>query len=378
LTFRAVLDLATASNLDLRAARQGRAVREADVRAAGQHPNPDLSFEATRDTPHETLSLDIPFEPWKRSHRIDLAREQLGLADVDEKAALQALRRSVRMAFYGLLAAEESAGLARSMRDVAERLRQAAQGRFDEGAAPRLDVMQAELGLARARADLELAQSSRRAAQADLNALLNRPPSEALTLAGDLAEAPLLPPVEQATALAAASNADLLAAEREAAIEARRLSLLKAERFPTPIFSLGALFNAPGEFDVGGRAALSLAIPLFSRNQGEIAGSLARIEQVRVHRDALRRSIEAKVFAALGRAEAQRAQVEAYRETVVPTATTIESLAEEGYRLGRSSVLAVLDAQRSLRDVKVEYLQALLAQQSALADLEDVVGAPIE
>jgi cobalt-zinc-cadmium efflux system outer membrane protein len=378
LTFRAALDLAIANNLDLQAARRGRAVREAEVRAAGQHPNPDLSFETTRDTPHQTLSLDIPFEPWKRSHRIDLAREQLRLADVDEKTALQALRRRVRTAFYGLLAAEESAGLARTMQDVAERLRQAAQARFDEGAAPRLDVMQAELGVARARADLELARSARGAAQADLNALLNRPPSEGLTLAGDLAEAPPLPLVDRANAVAAASNADLLAAEREAAIENRRLSLLKAERFPTPIFSLGAVFNAPGEFDVGGRAGLSLAVPVFSRNQGEIAGSLARIDQVRIHRDALRRSIEARVFAALGRAEAQRAQVEAYRQTVLPTATTIESLAEEGYRLGRSSVLAVLDAQRSLRDVKIEYLQALLAQQSALADLEDVLGGPID
>ena len=75
---------------------------------------------------------------------------------------------------------------------------------------------------------------------------------------------------------------------------------------------------------------------------------------------------------------ARRAQVAAYRETLVPTATTIESLAEEAYRLGRSPVLAVLDAQRSLRDTKREYLDSLLSLQSALADLEDVLGGPID
>ena len=378
LTFQSALDLAIANNLDLAAARRGRAVREAEVKTAGQHPNPDLVFETTKDTPHQMLSLDIPFEPWKRSRRIDLAREELKLADVDDTAAMQALRRSVRLAFYGLLAADEGATLAQSMVEVATRVREVAQARFEEGAAPRLDVMAAELGLARAKADLELVRSARLAAQAEMNGRLNRPPGRPLAVVGDLAEGGPLPPVEQVAARAAAGNAELLAAEREVAIEDRRLGLLKAERFPTPVFSVGAVFDAPGEFDVGYRAGLSLAVPIFDRSQGQVAGSLARGEQARSRRDALRRSVEARAFAAHARALAQRAQVAAYRETLLPTATAIESLVEEAYRLGRSPVLAVLEAQRTLRDTRAEYLSSLLSLQSALADLEDVLGGPIE
>jgi cobalt-zinc-cadmium efflux system outer membrane protein len=378
LTFRATLDLAIANNLDLAAARRGRAVREAEVKTAGQHPNPDLVFESTRDTPHQTLSLDFPFEPWKRSRRIDLARAALKLADVDDAAAMQTLRRRVRLAFYGLLAADEGMTLAQSMVEVATRVREVAQARFEEGAAPRLDVMAADLGLARSKADRELVQSIRLAARAELNGLLNRAPTEPLVIAGDPAESAPLPPVEEAAARAAAANTELRAAEQEVAIEDRRLGLLKAERVPTPIFSLGAVFNAPGEFDVGYRAGLGLAVPIFDRNQGQIAGSLAIADQARTRCYALRRSVEAKVFAAHARAEAQRAQVAAYRETLVPTATTIESLAEEGYRLGRNPVLVVLEAQRTLRDAKSEYLSSLLSLQSALADLEDVLGGPIE
>jgi outer membrane protein, heavy metal efflux system len=378
LTFQSALDLALANNLDLAAARRGRAVREAEVRAAGQHPNPDLVFESTKDTPHQMLSLDIPFEPWKRSARIDLAREELSLADVDDAAAVQALRRSVRMAFYGLLAADEGASLATSMWEVAGRVREVAQARFEEGAAPRIDVMAADLGLARARADLELARSARLSAQAELNGVLNRPPTQPLAVAGDTAEGAPLPPVDKALARAAAANAELRAAEREVVIEDRRLGLLKAERLPTPVFSVGAVFNAPGEFDVGYRAGLSLAVPIFDRNQGQIAGSLARGSQARLRRDALRRSVEARAFAAHARALAQRAQVAAYRETLLPTATTIESLAEEAYRLGRSPVLVVFEAQRTLRDTRTEYLSSVLSLQSALADVEDVLGGPIE
>ena len=378
LTFQAALELAIASNLDLAAARRGRAVREAEVRTAGQHPNPDVAFETTQDSPHQTLSLDVPFEPWKRSRRIAVAQELLKLADVEDAAALQALRRGVRLAFYGLVAADEGVALATAMGDVAKRVREVAQARFDEGVAPRLDVMQAELGQRRAQADLELVRSARASAQAELDALLNRPPAQPIAVAADVADSAPLPPVDQALARAAAGNAELRAAENEVAVEERRLGLLKAERIPTPVFSVGALFDAPGEFDVGYRAGLTLAVPLFDRSQGQLAGSLAKGEQARLRRDALRRSVEAKTFAAHARAVAQRAQVQAYRETLVPTATAIESLAEEGYRLGRNPVLAVLDAQRTLRDAKSEYLASLLSYQTALADLEDVLGGPIQ
>ena len=80
----------------------------------------------------------------------------------------------------------------------------------------------------------------------------------------------------------------------------------------------------------------------------------------------------------LGRAAAQRAQADAYQKTLLPTAEAIESLAEESYRLGRGTLLSVLEAQRSLRDVRSEALGAHLAHQSALADLEEVLGGPIE
>lgn len=378
LTFQAALDLAIAHNLDLAAARRGRAVREAEVQAAGQHPNPDLVFESTKDTPHQMLSLDVPFEPWKRGRRVDLAREELALADVEDAAALLSLRRRVRIAFYGLVAADEGTSLATSMLEVAGRVREVAQARFEEGAAARVEVMAAELGLGRAKADLELARSARLSAQAELDALLNRPPAQPLAVVGDAAEGAPLPGVDVVVARATAGNTELRAAEREVAIEGRRLELLKGERFPTPVFSLGAVFNAPGEFDVGYRAGLTLALPLFDRNQGQIAGSLVRGEQARLRRDALRRAVEARGFAAHARAVAQRAQVAAYRETLVPTATTIESLAEEAYRLGRSPVLVVLEAQRSLRDTKSDYLAALVSFQSALADLEDALGGPID
>src|SRR6185436_13861487 len=88
--------LALAGNFDYRAARLGRDLRAAEVRTAGLAPNPDFSFETSDDTPHRTFSLDMPIEIGKRGSRVALAREEATLADVDDRAALLALRRRVR------------------------------------------------------------------------------------------------------------------------------------------------------------------------------------------------------------------------------------------------------------------------------------------
>jgi len=379
LTFEAACALALAGNFDYRAARLGRDLRAAEVRTAGLAPNPDFSFETSDDTPHRTFSLDMPIEIGKRGSRVALAREEATLADVDDRAALLALRRRVRGGFYGLLAANEIARLARAAFDAAGRVREAAEARFETGAAARLEVMQATLGVGRAQAEVELAEAGRRAALAEFNALFARPPEAPVTLAGDLGDAPALPGAEQAAILAGASNADLRAAERAVAIEDRRLEMLKRDRYPTPVLSLGALYDAPDEFeDPGLRAATAIGVPIFSRHQGEIDAAQVRRMQASLRQQALERAIEARADAAVGRAAALAEQALAYRTTLLPTAEEIGALAEESYRLGRAPLLTLLEAQRSLRDVRREAIAVQVSLQSAVADLEDVLGTPLE
>jgi cobalt-zinc-cadmium efflux system outer membrane protein len=378
LTFSAALDLAASRNLDLAAIKRQRAIREAQVRIARQWANPAVGFEVTKDTPHENLAFDFPLPlGGVRGRQIDLAKEELTLADVDEKAAMRTLRRNVRQAFYGLLGSDQRLVLAEDVVGLVKRTREAAQARFEEGAGPRLDVLAADLGLARAESDLALARSTRAAALAGLNAVLNQPPAQPVAVVGNLAEAPPPPDFAGAMALAATSNGELMAAEREAAIEARRLSLIRAERVPQPTVTFSLPMNAPGEFTVGAAVGVAMNVPLFNRSQGEIAASEATIVQIHARRDAARRTVESAVFSALARIEAQRQRVESFRTHVIPTATELADLAEESYKSGRSPLLMLIEAQRALRDAKRDYLDALEEFQAALADLEEVIGGPI-
>lgn len=378
LTYDRALELAASRNLGVAAARRSRAIRQAAIRAAGQRPNPDVSLEVSRDVPHEVFSFDLPVElGGKRGRRIDVAKEEASLADVDVQTELRDVHRALRQAFYSLIASDERVRIAEGLLGIARQLREAAQARFETGAAPRLEVVQADLGVTRADSDLDLARSIRIASQASLNAVLNLPPQQPLTLEGNLGDH--IGPIDfdQAMALATASNVDLVSLDRQIAIEQRRLDQLKAERVPTPVFSIGGVFDAPGEFTAGLRGAVSVGLPLFNRNQGEIAESIATTAQLRARRDATRRTIENAVFGTLARIDAQRHRREAYQQRLVPAATDLESLAVESYRAGRTSVLGVLDAQRSLRELRQESLQAALDLQMSLADLEEILGTTI-
>jgi cobalt-zinc-cadmium efflux system outer membrane protein len=378
LTYPRALELATSRNLGVAAATRARVIREAAIRTAGEIPNPDLSLDFTQDVPHQVVTLGVPIElGGKRRRRIDLAREELSLAEVDVRTELRIVRREVRQAFYTLVAADNRMQLAETILDLTRRFRDVAQARFESGAAPRLEVLQSELGVTRAETDLDLARSTRVASQAQLNAVMNLPPQQALTTEGNLYDRASGVTYEAMLAVAVQSNVDMVALDRQIAVEQRRIDLLRAERIPTPAFSVSALFNAPGEFTSAFGVGVSLPLPIFSRNQGAIAASIATTSQLRTRREATLRAVENSVFAVVARIEAERRQLDAYEQRLVPTATDLEALAEESYRAGRTSVLGVLDAQRSLRDLRREALQAALDLQLSLADLEEILGTEI-
>ena len=76
--------------------------------------------------------------------------------------------------------------------------------------------------------------------------------------------------------------------------------------------------------------------------------------------------------------QAQQTQVELYRDRLLPATRQVESLAEESYSAGKTSILSVLAAQQTVQEVERSYLDSLSTLQSLLAALEETVGGPIE
>ena len=102
--------------------------------------------------------------------------------------------------------------------------------------------------------------------------------------------------------------------------------------------------------------------------QAEVRGQQAQITL-------LRQQAAAQVEQALIRLGQQRETVSQYRQVIVPQTLDLLRKTQIGYAVGASTFLEVLDAQRTLRQVQTEYLQALVGTRTSEAALESALGA---
>jgi len=379
LTVQEALDLADKQNLDLAAARRQRAVALAGIQIAKQRPNPTANFTALRDEPHEGLFFDQPIEiGGKRARRIDVARQEGTLTEVDIATLARQVRRSTREAYYAAAYARaESERLARVV-ELGRRLALIAEERFNAGDVAQLEVMQTGLEVSRAEADLQVARQREIVTMSELNALLNEPAKKVWELAGTLEDGAATARLEDLLSRAYQSNPDLQHLGSEKKVEESRRSLLKAERIPDLVLDAGLDFNSPHDFRYGPRSQLSIGLPLFSRNQGEIAQSLANERVLEAETAATERSVSARVEAAYYDLEAQRTQVRLYRDRLLPVARQLESLAEESYRAGKTNILTAIQAQQDVQSEESSYLQSLEHLQELYAGLEETVGGAVD
>jgi cobalt-zinc-cadmium efflux system outer membrane protein len=379
LDLRGAISAAQTANLELRAARQQRALALAGLTTARQLPNPVLGFTAARDTPHEGVSLDIPIEiGGQRGKRMAVAREEQKATEIDIDALARNIRRRTREAFFESLSAREQSAQAKAALDLSTRVRDLTQHRFDAGDVAEIEVRQAEVEVARSSADYETTVQAQRSSDVALAALLNRSFENPLAIQGKLEDIPTPPTLTTATDQAMQSSGDLVKTTQDLKIEERQLDLAKAQRIPNLDLSAGADFNSPGEFQVGGKGGIAVTLPIFYHGQGEVALSKARLELLRLTLSSQRLGVSAQVAAAYFDYQAKLRQVQEYRDRVLPQTVRLEQMAEESYQAGKSNLLILLDAQRRLNEIRKIYLDALLSAQTSFAALEEVVGVPLD
>jgi cobalt-zinc-cadmium efflux system outer membrane protein len=417
-----VLRLAREHNASLVALRLGQDVAKADIAVAAQRPNPDLAFEEARETPHESITLALPLETaGKRKRRVATATAASAVTAAGVAVAEADVRAAARRAFFTLLAADARVAISQELRDLSRRALDAAETRVREGAAPRLDILQAQLALARVENDRNAADAERQTARVELNTLLGRPPSSPLTLAGDLRDAATLPPASmplppapdaaqrQATAPlpetstplapaaaaaaqpattpplatspgtepAGAANVDIQLADRQLDQARTRIALAKALQVPDVTVQGAMTYRSPPDFTAGWRAGFSATIPLFTRHRADVLREEYATKQAQADREAVQQSATGAIAAARSQAAALQAQAERNVREILPRMREVEALAEESYRAGQTNLAALLQAFQTARDVRIQALQTALAFQLALADLERAEGTTL-
>jgi len=377
LTLQVAIDRAMTANATIAAARLRGPINLANLAVARERLNPEGSFELEKETPKEAYGVAVPFElGGKRARRIDVAEATIRAGDAELAATVAQVRNDVRRAYFGEVVAEERLLILREQRDISLRARDTAQARFDAGDAPRLEVMQAQLAQAAAENEATAAEGTAAAARATLNALLAQPLDTPATLTTTVdAVAPL--EAQAALMLAQTASTELLSLDRQIEAQRARIQLAQALRVPdlTPTFTL--THRAEPEFTYGWRAGAAVTLPLFTTHRAGVLVEQTTLEQLTAQRQATLVRIQGEVTAASQRAQAQRELFVRYRDQIIPQAQQVEQLAQDAYQLGQTGIAALLQALQATRDVRLRSLDAIDQFQTALADLERAIGAPL-
>jgi len=249
--------------------------------------------------------------------------------------------------------------------------------KFRTGVVSQQDVLKPQLEQVMLHSEVLSMQQMKGSARAAINTLLHRPIDAPLGEPREISPPAESLDVDELTSQALRSRPDLLAAE--ARVRATRTSLRLAERErDLPDFSVGVDYwqvpNGPDAY----AAMFSINLPWFT---GKRSAEARRLEQTlradEAALDAIRGRARFEVRDAWLRTESSRKSAALLRTELVPkTAQTVE-VSRAGYEKDKTSFLDLLDAERSLRDVKLKYIQAVTQYESAAADLERAVGSDL-
>jgi len=378
LTLGDAMARAAGANRTIIASRLSRPIDLAGVRAASQRPNPEVGVEAERETPHWSFGAGLPIEiSGKRQRRVALAQATLAVTEAETARVIADVRSDVRRAYYAAVAALRRAEIAQDLETIAGRARDAAQERFQTGAAPRLEALQAQLAFAQTENDAATARADTAASRAELNALLAYDAAAAPALT-DPFERSVVPTAAEATAAALAGNAELQVLARQIEAERARGQLARAMRHPDPTVSATLVYDSPPEFTFGWRLGAAVALPLFTTGRADVAVADATLSRAVAEREARAAQIAGAVAAAVVRAEGARQALLRYQGEIVPASQQVEQMAQESYQSGQTGLLALLQTLQATRDIRLRAVQAGLDYQTALAELERAMGTPLQ
>lgn len=383
LDLRSAIALAQRANPGLSSAAREQEATDAAVLQAGAWPNPVLEAQVEdlrRDNRTTTLLLSQPVElGGKRAARVTAAERARDQAASALLARRSELRASSITLFFDVLAAQERLRLMQDSLGLAQAATRAAANRVAAGKVPPLEETRSRVAEAGIRVELQQAEGALRSARRQLAALWGNPEPRFTQAQGAVDRLPPLAPaqeVERRLAAAPVLRQARLEVERRQALS----QLEQARRVPDITVSLGAK-RVPADEGMGsgsGRnqvvVGVSVPLPIFDTNRGNVAEALSREEKARDDLAAAELQLGADVAQATERLRSARAAAETLQRDALPGAEAAYKAAAKGFELGKFSFLEALDAQRTHFQVRNQYLMAVADAHRAASELDRLLG----
>jgi cobalt-zinc-cadmium efflux system outer membrane protein len=398
LTLDAAIEQLVTANLELQARALELPQGDADVLTAGLRSNPFLYYD-TQLIPYGKfddarpggqtqydLNVTIPLDlSQKRKARVRVAVQARRVLEAQYQDAVRLMIAQLYASYVEALAARETVRYAQASVENFSKLEQVTQDLYERGNRTSADLSRVKVKRSAAQVGLEDAEVFYRRSKQKLIAMLDlaiEDPDQ-LDLRGLLKPpSPALPEYPLLLDLAFNSRPDLQSYRigTERAYEEVRLA--RANRF-SDVYLLYQPFTAQDNRPEGLPTANSWAIgvtvplPIFNRNQGNIARARHNVDQTRIEAAAIERRVKSEVFDAYEEFRISQRALDRLEAEILPMA---EKVREDTLTLFSSGELEFNDfvsAQREYNDVVRQYRDSLARHRQAALGINTAVGCRI-
>ena len=383
-------------NLGLIAAKYNVDQSRAEEIIAAAIPNPVFSFwlvelsnqwkvsnQNTRSLPGYTIMIQQLIETaGKRGLRMEGAEMGTEAAELDLMDVIRVLSNAVRHAFYGLLLAQKNLDVAKDNLARYQRILEANQIRLEAGDISEIDYTRIEVENLKAQGELDRTETALKQARTELLLLLGWPENSlTLTAAEAWPKSNLKDDLYREDALtrkALATRPDFRAAKVRIDQAGKNLELARRLVYPD-VTVTAAYAKDPGNYFTNtGQLALSMPLPIFYRQEGEIAKAGVALNNAEINLRQTEQNVKADVVKALSAWKSADAIAKRFEQSVLERIEKLRVAQEFAYQKGATGLLDLIDAERSYRAMMLDYYTALANRSNAWADLVMALGEEVK
>jgi cobalt-zinc-cadmium efflux system outer membrane protein len=316
---------------------------------------------------------------------------ELQANEVETSGQVQRLRilNNVRVSFYEVLAAQRLVEVRQNLAKLAGDATQTSHQLGNVGQADRPDILQAEVEQQQANVSLRIAQQHLQASWRILAAVMGKPGLPLARLEGDLDAIPDLR-YEEWVATTLRDSPQVKLAQQ--AVERGEASLVQTRKAVIPDLQITGIIvndysplmetNPSRAIGVMGGAQIGVQLPIFNRNQGNIASAKGEIESAKQELARVKLEVQRNLASVFRDYDSAWVTVQQYKAEMLPRAEQAYKLYQANYQNMAAAYPQVLISQRTLFQLEADYIQALEnAWQSSLVirgfGLMDGLSEPI-
>src|SRR5713101_3632159 len=372
ITLEQAQKIASESNPTLRQAEAEIRAAKARQQQSGLYPNPTVAYTGDEIRGGSVGGGKQGFflqQTIVTGGKLGLSREafrkDVQLAEIEAEEQKIRVQSAVKMAFLRVLAAQELLDARRDMAMIGQDAAETHRRLMNTGQADETEVLDEEVEAQRMRMSARMQENTLREEWRSLAAVIGQPDLPLTTVAGELEKG--WPEVNEEEAVETIAKQSPAVRIADAAETRAQTVLGRARREAIPDIQVrgGMEYNhdllgsAPFAKGWEGIAEVAVQIPLFNRNQGNVAAARADIDRAGQEKKRIALTLRERAASAVNQYANARLMAVEYRDEMLPRAKKAYGLMVDKYGQMLASHLRVLDVQRKLFELQIEYIAAL-------------------